>query len=81
MEVLEFLFGVLELIEALCEIVPWLVRAPFRLVRWIMAPSGERPALPEESRMRSEADSRTIIHTSLTRRPRGKRRGMSYEAG
>jgi hypothetical protein len=87
MEVLEFVFGLFELselIEPLGKLVVWLVRAPFRLVRWIVMPSGQRqgrPLLPETSAMRSAADGRTIIHTSLTKCSRGKRRRMSYEAG
>jgi hypothetical protein len=84
MDILEFIFGLLELGELVVELSVLLYRAPGRLARWITTPSGERqrrPALPEESGVQFRADSRTIIHSSLTRRPRGKRPGGSYEAG
>jgi hypothetical protein len=83
MDLLEFLCGLLELIEALCEIVPWLFRAPFRLVRWIREPSGEPGTIysSEAKSARSSTEQRGILHLSLTRRRRGKWRGASCEVG
>jgi hypothetical protein len=85
MDVLEFIFSLLELselISAVCEIVVWLFRAPFRLGRWMREPSGERwgvPYLPERKQLRYPAEDRGIFHLSLTRRRRGKWRGASFE--
>jgi hypothetical protein len=81
MDVLEFLCGLLELIEPLSivfDIVAWLFRSAGRLVRWIMLPSREQItfAKSKESRVRTERGH--VLHLSLTRRRRGKWQGASY---
>jgi hypothetical protein len=83
MDLLEFLFGLIELlepIEALCELAVWLFRVPFRLARWMRNPSDERGGqyLRDDSRVRRPTENRSMTHLSLTRRSRGKWRGASY---
>jgi hypothetical protein len=84
MDFLEFLCGLLEwaeVISILCDIIVWLFRAPFRLIRWIREPSGEpsgRLLSAEANSPRYSVEGRGIFHMSLTRRRRGKWRGASY---
>jgi len=81
MDFLEFICGLLELIEPLSilfEIVAWLFRCIGRLARWFIQPSREQIYFAKNRESRIPAEGRYVFHLSLTRRRRGKWQGASY---
>jgi hypothetical protein len=81
MDFLEFLFGLLELIEPLSilfEIVAWLFRSIIRIARWIIQLWRGQIYFAKNRESRIPPEGRHVFHLSLTRRRRGKWQGASY---